>query len=177
MSWSARESHIHGVRNQGSAVASATSGATSGPGLHGVPVTEARVAGAGARRGRAAARAGGIQQATAADRVPGRGFQRLWRGGVGVREREMEDDERNARRALPASAVPGRAADPENSYLQYSLQAAAHGDLVYVFRPSGGVLLCDLAQCPPKWRCIRHSASGQDWTQGCAMDLRLDTLL
>lgn len=73
---------------------------------------------------------------------------------------------------------PGGAADPDNSYLQYSLQAAAHGDLVYVFRPSGGgVLLCDLAQCPPKWRCIRHSASGQDWTQGCAMDLRLDSLL
>lgn len=64
---------------------------------------------------------------------------------------------------------------PESSYLQYSLQAAAHGELVYVFRSSGGVLLCDLAHCPPKWRCIRQI--GEDWTQGCAMDLRLDTLI
>lgn len=64
---------------------------------------------------------------------------------------------------------------PESSYLQYSLQAAAHGELVYIFRPSSGVLLCDLAHCPPKWQCIRQNS--EDWTQGCAMDLRLDTLL
>jgi hypothetical protein len=72
------------------------------------------------------------------------------------------------------------ATDPASSYLQYELQGAAHGALVYVFRPAGGVLLCDLAQTRPTWRSIRQNVIGGDWLQsleGCVMDLRLDTLL
>lgn len=72
------------------------------------------------------------------------------------------------------------ATDSATSYLRYELQSAARKELVYVFHPKGGVLLCDLAQCPPTWRCIRQNAIGGDWTQslqGCVLDLRLDDTL
>jgi len=70
--------------------------------------------------------------------------------------------------------------DSATSYLRYELQGAARRELVYVFHPKGGVLLCDLAQHPPTWRCIRQNAIGGDWSQslqGCVLDLRLDDTL
>jgi len=74
--------------------------------------------------------------------------------------------------------------DP-SSYLKYELQGAGRGDIVYVFQANEGqgfVALCDFSQNPPAWRCIRKPGVAppiefSQNLQGCAIDLRLDTMI
>ncbi|KAG0620561.1 hypothetical protein M758_4G225700 [Ceratodon purpureus] len=73
-----------------------------------------------------------------------------------------------------------------STYLQYELEGAGHGDVVYMFvlragaGAEGGVVECDLAQSPPTWRWIRRSGIGGErcqGVQGCVIDIRLDSLI
>ena len=68
-----------------------------------------------------------------------------------------------------------------STYLQYELEGAGHGDVLYIFvaraGAEGGVVECDLGRTPPAWRWIRRiGVSGQS-VQGCVIDLRLDSLI
>ena len=70
------------------------------------------------------------------------------------------------------------------SYLRYEVQAAGHGDLLYIFQAieAAGtplVILCDLSRSPPAWRCIHEGVvqHAHAEVQGCVVDLRLDTLI
>lgn len=71
------------------------------------------------------------------------------------------------------------------TYLQYELEGAGHGDMVYMFVArvggDGGVVECNLRVSPPVWRWIPRSGfvggEGCQSVHGCVIDLRLDSLI